>query len=446
MVTLRNLTICFVVIFFSHATPSLCRELHFDSTDRYNIRWGKQDGDADLVKCRHGLTVGYSFGPACFKKGSYIIVSLVLDDTPEDKVVVDWYHVENGLYRAIGVDSNGNPVTEETAFMSLPVQEQGQGVGKVFIMGPLPDWIEWCVLKVRVIFVHQGKQGRVGVSALHWCEIFTVLDEPKAPMNPAWVSVLRISCQWARGESTVEGAARKLTKELHKQGKYNDGTSTFVEVPYPDLGETFYLKKFLEHPNFPWGQCQDFADFLVCLFTSVGIEAFSQRTHLLPPSRHRVTLPDGREGRLLGFGTYPLDTAPSGQSDYDGIKQWSFHQFSLFNNKVWDSMIAFLPQDWKSGDPYPEPLPDPVLGMTREPDYRDKLVWYYLVWYDRNKNGRIDNCEIIMISAKTAHKWAADQYWAPPRYFKPKVTAETPFHIPTIPTLGLRPIACESIP
>jgi len=63
MVTLRNLTICFVVIFFSHATPSLCRELHFDSTDQYNIRWGKQEGDADLVKCRHGLTVGYSFGP-----------------------------------------------------------------------------------------------------------------------------------------------------------------------------------------------------------------------------------------------------------------------------------------------------------------------------------------------------------------------------------------------
>jgi hypothetical protein len=84
--------------------------------------------------------------------------------------------------------------------------------------------------------------------------------------------------------------------------------------------------------------------------------------------------------------------------------------------------------------------------MTREPDYRDKLVWYYLVWYDRNTNERIDDCEIIMISAKTAHKWAADQYWAPPRYFKPKVTAETPFHIPTRPTLGLPPIACESIP
>lgn len=371
MVTLRNLTICFVVIFFSHATPSLCRELHFDSTDRYNIRWGNQEGDADLVKCRHGLTVGYSFGPACFKKGSYIIVSLVLDDTPEDKVVVDWYHVENGLYRAIGVDSNGNPVTEETAFMSLPVQEQGQGVGKVFIMGPLPDWIEWCVLKVRVIFVHQGKQGRVGVSALHWCEIFTVLDEPKAPMNPAWVSVLRISCQWARGESTVEGAARKLTMELHRNGNYNGGELAYTRYPSdPDTGEYFYLRAYLEDDlgrGRYWGQCNDFADFLTCLITSVGTPRSVQRTHPLVTIRRITDLPNGNPGYLLRFETNPLDAAPTGPSSWDGQSSWAYHQFCLdwANNEVWDGSIAFI-------------LDSFVFGLPREPDYRNHLVLRYI--------------------------------------------------------------------
>jgi len=29
--------------------------------------------------------------------------------------------------------------------------------------------------------------------------MLTLLDAPKAPMDPAWVSVLRISCSWARG-------------------------------------------------------------------------------------------------------------------------------------------------------------------------------------------------------------------------------------------------------
>jgi len=371
MVTLRNLTICFVVIFFSHATPSLCRELHFDSTDRYNIRWGKQEGDADLVKCRHGLTVGYSFGPACFKKGSYIIVSLVLDDTPEDKVVIDWHHVENGLYRAIGVDSNGNPVTEETAFMNLPVQEQGQGVGKVFIMGPLPDWIEWCVLKVRVIFVHQGKQGRVGVSALHWCEIFTVLDEPKAPMNPAWVSVLRISCQWARGESTVEGAARKLTMELHRNGNYNGGELAYTRYPSdPDTGEYFYLRAYLEDDlgrGRYWGQCNDFADFLTCLITSVGTPRSVQRTHPLVTIRRITDLPNGNPGYLLVFETNPLDAAPTGPSSWDGQSSWAYHQFCLdwANNEVWDGSIAFI-------------LDSFVFGLPREPDYRNHLVLRYI--------------------------------------------------------------------
>jgi len=44
--------------------------------------------------------------------------------------------------------------------------------------------------------------------------VFVVLDEPKAPMDPAWVSVLRISCQWARGETTPDGAASALTQKL----------------------------------------------------------------------------------------------------------------------------------------------------------------------------------------------------------------------------------------
>jgi hypothetical protein len=340
MVTLRNLTICFVVIFFSHATPSLCRELHFDSTDRYNIRWGKQDGDADLVKCRHGLTVGYSFGPACFKKGSYIIVSLVLDDTPEDKVVVDWHHVENGLYRAIGVDSNGNPVTEETAFMSLPVQEQGQGVGKVFIMGPLPDWIEWCVLKVRVIFVHQGKQGRVGVSALHWCEIFTVLDEPKAPMNPAWVIVLRISCQWARGIATAEAAAKVLTENLYLNGVIiNPGAwpnMQFIRNATDD-GEIFYLRKFIESGFY--GYSSDFADFLVCLVTSVGAyEMKVQRTYSLNVIYTlSATDPDKGGWTIL---TNLID--PAGALQSANHYEFPYTQFAIVGSDVWDGSLAIV--------------------------------------------------------------------------------------------------------
>ena len=340
MMRLRNWRICLVALLFGSVSPSFCRELHFDSTDRYNIRRGEQEENADLVRCKHGLTVRYSFGPACFKRNSFITVSLVLDNTPEDRVVVDWYHVENGLYRAIGVDSNGNVITEDTAFMSLPVQEQGQGVSKVFIMGPLPNFIEWCVLKVRVIFVHQGKQGRAAVSALHWCEIFTVLDEPKAPMNPAWVSVLRISCRWARGETTPDGAANTLTQRLWDEGEYNGGRLAYTRYICTspgsrdwNIGEVFYLKAFINQNNLnglppgkPTGQCNDFADFLVCLITSVGaFNAVAQRTHPLG----------------LGWWFHYREIDPAGPlPPQEG--DWNYHQFCVYGSDVWDGCLAFV--------------------------------------------------------------------------------------------------------
>jgi hypothetical protein len=161
--------------------------------------------------------------------------------------------------------------------------------------------------------------------------IFVVLDEPKEPMNPAWVSVLRISCQWARGESTVEGAARKLTMELHRNGNYNGGELAYTRYPSdPDTGEYFYLRAYLEDDlgrGRYWGQCNDFADFLTCLITSVGTPRSVQRTHPLVTIRRITDLPNGNPGYLLVFETNPLDAAPTGPSSWDGQSSWAYHQF-----------------------------------------------------------------------------------------------------------------------
>ncbi|MCS7266413.1 MAG: hypothetical protein NZ805_16480, partial [Armatimonadetes bacterium] len=99
--------------------------------------------------------------------------------------------------------------------------------------------------------------------------------------DPVWVFVLMFSCVWARGESTQDGAANKLTDELYNRGTYNGGQHAFT-TSETDSGEAFYLKAFLQHYLFPWGQCNDFADFLVCLVTSVGAYAMkAQRTNPL---------------------------------------------------------------------------------------------------------------------------------------------------------------------
>jgi len=191
--------------------------------------------------------------------------------------------------------------------------------------------------------------------------VFVVLDEPKALMSPAWVSVLRISCQWARGETIPDGAANTLTQRLWDEGEYNGGYLAYTRYICTspgniewNIGEVFYLKAFINRYNLtgkPTGQCNDFADFLVCLITSVGaFQAAAQRTH------------------PLGLGWWfhyreidPAGPLPPQESD------WNYHQFCIYGSDVWDSCLAFV-----SGSPQGVPK-----KLARDAVYYNGLVAYY---------------------------------------------------------------------
>lgn len=176
--------------------------------------------------------------------------------------------------------------------------------------------------------------------------VYVVLEKPKAPMDPAWVSVLDISCVWARGESTADGAANKLIDELYNQGTYNGGYHAYTSNE-TDNGEIFHLRSFLADSRFPWGQCNDFADFLVCLITSVGAYAMkAQRTN-----------------PLAGPGFYFNPLVPAGGNPPPS-NYWNYHQFALFNSSVWDGCISII----SFGIPK---------GWARDTEYRPRLVDHY---------------------------------------------------------------------
>jgi len=188
-------------------------------------------------------------------------------------------------------------------------------------------------------------------------EMFIVLDAPKAPMDPAWVNVLRISCNWARGESTPDGAANMLTEKLWLNGTYNGGYLAFTRyvcdgsgnIP-SDASEYFYLKAFID--NGFVGACTDFADFLVCLITSVGaFQVAAQRTNPL--------------GLGWWFQTEVID--PAGDLYGPRRYRWEVHQFCIYGGNVWDGCIAFV-----SGFPA-----GPPKGLPRDTTYRNGLVDYY---------------------------------------------------------------------
>jgi hypothetical protein len=175
-------------------------------------------------------------------------------------------------------------------------------------------------------------------------------------MNPAWVSVLRISCQWARGESTVEGAARKLTEMTHQNTTYDTEALLFCYPPLPDQGEYFYLKLFLNRGM--RGQCNEIADFLCCLMTSVGIRASVQRTNRRPFPKeaafwtNKLLIRELREGELLTYRHH----------------RWHYHQYVLFNcspQSVYDGTVRFHPTVVHPYYPHQAPDYGYVVGWVR---------------------------------------------------------------------------------
>jgi hypothetical protein len=317
----------------------------------YPLRWGEREPPSeDMVAMPPGLDTSRTIptSPGCYKVGTS---GFVLSYKVEDSTL-------RGAIDVVVWDEVTGEVLWSKTYSRVPKE------GSISLEGlVLPSYIT--MLGFQVSWSGSG-------SMFTRFNVFVVLDAPKAPMDPAWVSVLRISCRWARGETTPEGAARKLTTELHWNGNYNGGQLAYTRhPPDPDTCEYFYLRAYLEdylRRGPYWGQCNDFADFLVCLITSVGILRSAQRTHSLVNSRRITTLPNGNQGLLLGFDTHPLDAAPTGPSQYDGVASWSYHQFCLDWGAlgVWDGNIAFLPG------------PTFVLGIAREPDYRDQLIVRYV--------------------------------------------------------------------
>jgi len=47
-------------------------------------------------------------------------------------------------------------------------------------------------------------------SSTHVSDLYSVLDTPKSPMSPAWVTVLEKSCDWARGQYTNSAAVTSV--------------------------------------------------------------------------------------------------------------------------------------------------------------------------------------------------------------------------------------------
>jgi hypothetical protein len=322
----RAKVISLICLLLFSAVGAARGELLFQGTT-YTLRWRQSETNDNVPQ-----TAG---NPHCFQMGSTLSVRVV--NPPPG--MTHWYvtsaMLKSKVTNAVYWNVNSG---------------QWLPIGSAFTLPNIPNHIDHCDLMVTWAYLYNGvliiPQGTITT------ESFLVLGAPKTPMNPAWVSVLRHTCVWASMETTAVGAVGKLTDELYVRGHYNDGSHAYTSNE-TNAGETFHLKSFLEDTQFPWGQCNDFADFLCCLVTSVG--AYD----------------------LKAQRTYPFDTAafhyklliPAGHT-MPRSGNWEYHQFTLHSSPlVWDGCISLV------GNGVPK-------GWTRDGDYKDRLVDFFLfgIW------------------------------------------------------------------
>ncbi|MBM3494352.1 MAG: hypothetical protein FJX72_08535, partial [Armatimonadetes bacterium] len=334
---LRLPAICIVLAVLASAHPAQAARVYLEGTS-YQLRRGLVEGSPDLIT---PYPPEWTPGPYCFEMAQPIGVKVVAD--PGENI---------GRWRVTGAHLFSWVFGD---YWTLPAGAWRQP-GEIEWLWLLPDCIDFVSLGGDVVIEKaveppppegEGAGGAVVTDSFgKYSDIYVVLEAPKTPMSPAWASVLHHSCFWAAGEYASLGANHALTDALYAHGFYNGGEEAYTSDD-TDSGETFHLKSFLAHPNCPWGQCNDFAGFLVCLSTSVGAsEMKAQRTNVLSSP---------------GFW---YDTVKPAGSTIWREADWAYHQFALLSSSVWDGCISLygygVPKDW-----------------ARDSTYQSRLVKHY---------------------------------------------------------------------
>ena len=308
----------------------------------YLIREGEVEGAGDNITPYPPPKWG---NPVCFLKGTEWQLKQVSEGDPIYGWRVNWArlksYVTGEVYWTIG-DSGWLAANE-----SLPLPDP-------------PNYIEYAILEGDYVTLDDLWDPGMGFSLPRTSDVFLVLDEPKAPMDPAWVNVLRKSCRWARTKTTAQDAADILTSSLLQNGVY-DYTQQYYTRNETDAGEDFYVSAFIE--NGMEGQCNDFGDFVVCLSTSVSAhEMRAQRTYSLTVA-HGHPL-QGPSPPWWAIQTTTLKPAPLTPGQEGQSYRFMYHQFGVFESSVWDGSSFFVGNGGMA------------LGWSTS-EYKSKLIKHY---------------------------------------------------------------------
>ena len=312
----------------------------------YPLRWGQQEGSADMVTPANVLGQ-----PLCVRMGSPFGCKLRLQGGSSN--VLGWKVSSARLVSRISGQVYWTVTDPGVSNLISP--------SATYWLPNIPSWVDYARLEMSFVIYYWGAWGPVYYLTPPYSseEVFIVLDEPKVPMSPAWVSVLRYSCVWARYLRSEVTVADTLTSRLWENGIFvYSPTFAGYTTNHSDYGEVFHLKAFMDQPSLR-GQCNDLSDFLCVLMASVGLSARSQRTYSISEFYTGDGDDDGRGWQIL---THVID--PAGSEVSVGRKLFVYHQFVTIYNGVWEPSFGF-------GNSNP---PNLSLGWARDSEYKQALV------------------------------------------------------------------------
>src|SRR5581483_8673916 len=233
----------------------------------HDLRWGLTPLPGDAVDQQWGV---FQQGmredqfPVCATAGSQIGVKIVWEtgDTPGP-----WF---------IGYSICKSTVSGQTFWFEGISAIHGPNDTHWFA-STLPAWVDRLDLTGAVTIPQPS--GLPITPKVRKSIIFNVLSAPFNPMTPAWVNVLNSSTVWAYGSANAVQATTSLVSALQSRGTYNGGFNSYISSAN-DSGETFQLRRFLQDPLYPYGECNEFADYMVCMSSSIGaLDLVSQRSN-----------------------------------------------------------------------------------------------------------------------------------------------------------------------
>ena len=257
-----KLWVCLESVSFNH--DPTC-----NGCDAINIRKNSRE-DVHVPEWENGKSY-----PAAYIGDRYVTIKAIFSAAPG---------VQTAVIRAVTKKGDFGDLGEERVYF----KDNGKSCPVYFnIPAKTPDeikafkqWWKWYYRDIN----GTGSDEISMVCSKHL--IYILLAEPQSPWTTAgqsepWADVLEYSCKWAKGETTPEGAAEKITKKF-----YNDIGAIYdlnKKSYYTDrMSDDLILKNFMDtlrHRNVKYVNCEDMGKSLVTFSNALGCCLLYKESH-----------------------------------------------------------------------------------------------------------------------------------------------------------------------